>query len=56
MAGHCPMGIHSYGSATSNDGVHWIDHGTMMTQFDEGAHLGDATASRTREVGPVTEC
>ena len=34
--GHCKMGIHSYGSATSPDGVHWTDHGTMMTQFDEG--------------------
>ena len=35
-AGHCSMSIHSYGSATSPDGVHWTDHGTMMTQFDEG--------------------
>jgi hypothetical protein len=36
-AGHCPGSIHSFGSATSPDGVHWTDHGTMMTQFDEGA-------------------
>jgi hypothetical protein len=36
--GHCPMSIHSYGSGTSKDGVHWTDHGTMMTQFDEGTH------------------
>ena len=34
--GHCPMGIHSYGSATSPDGVHWTDHGTQMTEFDTG--------------------
>ena len=32
--GHCREGIKSYGSATSPDGVHWTDHGTMMTEFD----------------------
>jgi hypothetical protein len=48
-AGHCPMSIHSYGSATSPDGVHWTDHGTMMTQFDEGAQC-PATGSGSGSV------
>ena len=34
--GHCRMSIHSYGSATSPDGVHWTDHGTQLTEFDTG--------------------
>eukprot|EP01043_Picozoa_sp_COSAG02_P010450 COSAG02_NODE_367_length_23739_cov_16.775127_8_plen_566_part_00 len=35
--GHCDPGITSFASATSVDGVHWVDHGAMMYAFDENA-------------------
>ena len=47
------MSIHSYGSATSDDGVHWVDHGTQMTQFDEGKSC-PATGSGSGSVWKAT--
>ena len=55
--GHCKMNIHSYGSATSPDGVHWTDHGTMMTQFDEGKtcpNTGSGSGSVWKSTSPTT--
>ena len=56
--GHCPMSIHSYGSGTSEDGVHWTDHGTMMTQFDEGVQCpstGSGSGSVWKSYTSATE-
>eukprot|EP01052_Picozoa_sp_SAG31_P031790 SAG31_NODE_3410_length_4306_cov_1.893035_2_plen_579_part_00 len=32
--GHCAVGIHSFGGAHSQDGIHWNDAGTMMDASD----------------------
>ena len=35
--GHCTVAVgHSFGGASSSDGVHWNDSGSMMWPFDQG--------------------